>query len=254
MPTPQHADPHATLGYSLRSALHGALLDALAVVLPVQCAGCGTADRAVCAECRAEMLPSPHTQQLECDVLGGLTVTSALRYQGVVRSVVLALKEHGRTDTSAVFAPAMRHTLHAAVAIAAREHGRQVESRLEAVAVPSSPSALRRRGFDPVAVLCSRSGIRRARVLRHVRSSAVQKSLGRSERHSNRAFTLAARGRVDRGLRGRYFLIVDDIVTTGATLAEAARAITAAGGTVCGALTLAWTPLRTPKDGFVTFP
>jgi predicted amidophosphoribosyltransferase len=47
-----------------------------------------------------------------------------------------------------------------------------------------------------------------------------------------------------RRLRGRRCVIVDDIVTSGATIAEAARAIIAAGGSVCGAATIARTRLR----------
>ncbi|HEY1105739.1 MAG TPA: phosphoribosyltransferase family protein, partial [Agromyces sp.] len=59
-------------------------------------------------------------------------------------------------------------------------------------------------------------------------------------RRANAAGGLVAVGQ----LAGRRFLLVDDIVTTGSTLAEAARALHAAGASTAGAAVLAETPLR----------
>ena len=74
-------------------------------------------------------------------------------------------------------------------------------------------------------------------------SSRDQKALGVADRAENRAGAFTATRRLD----GRTFLIVDDVLTTGATIADAARAIEAAGGVVAGAATLAFTPRLFPS-------
>ncbi|MGJ3188777.1 ComF family protein [Paenarthrobacter sp. FR1] len=68
-----------------------------------------------------------------------------------------------------------------------------------------------------------------------------QKGLGRGERANRVRGSMHVRGRRIQELRGRRCILVDDVLTTGATLAEAARAVTAAGGLVCGAVVLAAT-------------
>lgn len=81
--------------------------------------------------------------------------------------------------------------------------------------------------------------MRASRALRAARQTADQASLGSAERTANREGSLAAVRRLD----GRCFVVVDDIVTTGATLREARRAITEAGGRVLCAVALANTAL-----------
>lgn len=68
-----------------------------------------------------------------------------------------------------------------------------------------------------------------------------QKGLGRGDRARRVRGSMTVRLYRERALEGRACIIVDDVLTTGATLAEAARAVTAAGGTVCGAVVLAAT-------------
>jgi predicted amidophosphoribosyltransferase len=101
---------------------------------------------------------------------------------------------------------------------------------------------MRRRGYAPVDALLVRCGIRPSHVLRPARARDDQAGLGADARRLNAQGALVARA----DLRGRRFLLVDDILTTGATLAEAARAVTAAGGSVASAAVLAQTPLRHP--------
>jgi ComF family protein len=210
--------------------LLASLLDAWSVVVPVHCAGCGLADRALCGQCRWELAP-----RIVVTELGSLNTTSALRYEGAARHVIVAMKEQGRTDVVGPLAGAL------SAALAAAREGS--DGSVELVTVPGSRAAYRRRGYDPVALLLRRAGAPRpARVLARVRATKRQKTLGREARGTNLAGSL----RAVQPLAGRRFLLVDDVATTGATLREASRAIRAGGGIVTGAVTLAVTPLRFP--------
>jgi predicted amidophosphoribosyltransferase len=204
-----------------------ALRDAAAVLFPIDCAGCGSPDRSLCADCRAQLVAVPTKRSV-----GDLSVVSALPYDGVTRLVILAFKTQ-RTDV----ARALAAPLAAAIGVALDPHP---GARL--TAVPTSSAAFRRRGYDPVALLLRRAELHSARVLHHVAPVGEQKGLGIEQRAVNVRDSIAARG----ALNGRVFLLVDDVITTGATLAEAARAIRAAGGTVVGAATLAFTPRLLP--------
>ena len=215
----------------MNSVLVETLLDAWAVLLPVDCAGCGVADRGLCSACRAQLVADPLTGALA----DGTPVFSALRYAGVARSAILALKEQGRTDVAAALAGRL--------AVAASVGLRQFPAGVEAVTVPTSRSAWRRRGYDPVRLLARKAGLRPLRhVLEPIRGHQEQKRLGREARGRNLAGSMLAR----HPLAGRRIMLVDDVLTTGATLGEAARAIRAAGGEVEGGVTLAFTPRNFP--------
>ncbi len=222
-------------GAPLRAALVDALLDALAVLWPVDCAGCGTADRALCAPCRAAVSPIVVVREV-----GGLRVVSAGEYAGVERRVILSFKQQGRTDVAGPLATA----LATAIVCARRAFGDDL-----VVPVPSSRAALGRRGYDPVRLLLRRAGLGFSPALLSTRRTAAQKKLGVDERAANMVGAFVARRRIP----GVRVLLVDDVVTSGATLAEAARAIRAAGGEVVGAATLAFTKKgRSDRDNSVT--
>lgn len=226
-------------------AARAAALDALAVLFPVECAGCGAPDRALCASCRARLATLGGRRELE----DGTAVFTALRYEGTVRRTILSLKEQGRTDVATALAGPLAATLVAALRT-------EVRTGIELCTVPPSRAAFRRRGYDPIALVLRRAGLPRARgVLVSVRKHAQQKALGRAERRQNIVGSLAAR----RPLVGRSFVLIDDVVTTGATLSEAVRAIRAAGGEVLFAVALANTVRRTDefessRHKLVTYP
>ncbi len=214
---------------SAATAFRRAALDALAVLLPVTCAGCGTPDRVVCDECRAALHPRPALVTRD-----GLSAWAALEYSGVAARAIGAFKDGARTDAATPLAAAL------ASAIAAALDGSAPGA--EACTVPSTPAARRRRGYSPVDLLLARCGIRPARVLRLTRARIDQAGLGVAGRRANAAGALEARG----DLAGRRFLLVDDVLTTGSTLAEASRAIRAAEGSATAFAVLAETPRRYP--------
>lgn len=162
-------------------------------------------------------------------------------YADPLRAAVSAWKDVGRRDLDVVLAPLLAASVDGALRGAGWADGVVV-----VVPAPSSRRAVRERGDTPLAALCrsavaeltDRSGpvLRVAPALRHVRRVEDQSGLGTVERRGNLAGALSVNPLWHSVIGGRRILLVDDVVTTGATFAEAARALRAAGaGSVVGA-------------------
>lgn len=217
-------------------ALAGAAAaDALAVVLPVACAGCGRADRSVCADCLVALEPAPFPTERP-----GVHAWAAFAYTGPPARVIGAYKDGGRTDAARPLASALRAAIGAALAAALAETPGGADAPIELCTVPSTPQSRRARGYSPVNRLLEVAGLRSAGVLGFTREHADQAALDADARRANARGSLAAR----HPLEGRRFLLVDDVLTTGATLAEASRAVLEGGGRIVGAAVLADTPRR----------
>lgn len=231
------------------------MLELADLVLPVDCVGCGRPGRALCAGCTQLLHAHPRSRT----VTGVGVVISGLEYDGVGRTAVLAFKNAGRTD----LAPPLARALGAA----AREAFDRFAAPLDPSTALPAPSAVHpfsrppltavagpvalvpmprtrrsavERGYDPVTVLLRRARLPVTRLLSLQRQASDQAALPRAARLVNAAGSMRAAP----ATAGTRVVLVDDVVTTGATLAEAARALRHAGGTVLGAITLASTPER----------
>ena len=206
------------------------------LVLPAECGGCGRPRTALCVECRdvlcravpCRVRPDPRPPGLP-------VVHAAAPYEDAVRAVLLAHKERGALALAGPLGVGLAGAVRAGLRCGARAGSPGGDAELLLVPVPSARGAVRARGHDPVRRIAlaaagelRRSGTR-ARVLcvlRQRRAVADQSGLNSRQRQANLAGALevtAGGGRLIAG--GGRVVIVDDLMTTGASLAEAARAI-----------------------------
>lgn len=225
----------------LRQGWHE-LLD---LVLPLECGGCGRAGAGWCSSCavdlRAVTFPGPrHTPPSPAPPGMPLVIASG-RYAGPLRAAIVAAKDGGRADLRPMLATLLAPAIE--VAAGAAPHA-------VLVPMPSSRAAVRRRGEATVVELLRhttpllRHGHPVATALVPARQLADQAGLDSAARAANLLGAYAVSSRHRAWLAGREVVLVDDIVTTGATLTEGARALRAAGAQVIAAAVVAATERR----------
>lgn len=220
------------------------------LVVPDECAGCSAAPGPLCAGCRSQ-LSRPAVPAWPRPCPPGLPPPyAAAPYDGPIRAALLAHKEHGRLSLSRPLGEALAMS---ASALPASGEGTSAGAPLVLVPVPSSAAALRRRGYDPTGrIVRSAAAVLRARgqaatclpVLRQRRAPEDQAGLTAEQRMANLNGALHVPPQWLRLVAGRRVILADDVLTTGATLAESARAIAAAGGHVAGCALVAATRRR----------
>ncbi|MFI1285427.1 ComF family protein [Streptomyces sp. NPDC020858] len=240
------------------------------LVLPVDCAGCGAVRTLVCADCGGALSgagagpvrPSPRPEGLP-------VVQAAAVYEGAVRSLLLAHKERGALPLAGVLGAALAAAVvaHGAYAPGATGSaggaGSPGARDVVLVPVPSARRQVRARGHDPARRIARaaagrlrRAGVpaRVAPVLRLRRAVADQAGLGARQRRENLAGALAVCRDGARLTAGARLVLVDDLITTGATLAEAARAVRAAGLAGGAGAVLRAAVVAAPADSFGLVP
>jgi len=205
------------------------------LIFPTRCYGCNSLGISICTACRHEWIPHYYKTHISA-----LNVHSALIYSPTASKIILAAKENGLQGADDLLIAAVVHVLSKA---------RLDKGYFALVPVPSNKQSQRRRGrsfiVDLTSIISKQTGIAINDCLQVSRPVSDQSGLTRVQRSSNMhgAFSLKS-GAI---LRGDAILI-DDVVTTGATLREAARALNSRRfhgfGSVCAVTACVAQPLR----------
>lgn len=192
------------------------------LLLPARCALCSRLPKPICESCWEQLAFSPR------DVYKGeLAGVAICDYGGQIADLLNEFKERGQAKLGKLLADQIPRLVE--------------KPPVTAIAfAPSSRKNFAKRGFVPAKVIASR--LSRAWYLPLVEihfsvDREDQSELDKLHRLDNRAGTM----RLRRPLLGKRVLLVDDIVTTGATLSEMARAIGESGGHASGFITVAET-------------
>ncbi|MET9430798.1 ComF family protein [Streptomyces sp. NPDC003036] len=230
------------------------------LVLPVACGGCGRVRTQLCEECGRALYGRPPGRVRPVPEPAGLPVVhAAAPYGDAVRAVLLGHKERGVLGLARPLGLALAGAVRAAVAAPSVVAASTAPSAglgagpLLLVPVPSSRRAVRARGHDAARriAMAAAAELRRtgtaARVLpvlRQRRSVSDQSRLDARQRLANMAGALEVVAGGGRALAAGRAVLVDDLMTTGASLVEAARALPGhVGAAVVAAPPSSFTPL-----------
>jgi ComF family protein len=207
-------------------------------VLPPVCPGCGREGFLLCPRCASPLrarLDQPPGQPLglEADIPRDLVQLEwCSTFTGPVRASLHALKYDGVRGLAAPLGTAM--------ATRWRTAGRGGD-RL--VPVPAHDERVRERGYDQTtllaAVLARELDLPVVPAVVRTRATRAQHALGRAERATNVGHRFAVHEAFRAEVAGHWLVLIDDVMTTGATLSACARALMDAGALAVSALTVA---------------
>ena len=195
------------------------------LIFPVRCLGCSALGLDICSSCRRSW--HPHIYRKISSGRPYFPIYSAVQYSPIAAKVILAAKEDGILRAEKLMADALFHALSYCL---------QEQGNGFLVPIPSRANVSRTRGrqfiYELASQISNKSGIPTIENLHHVRTVKDQSSLDSRGRFTNLQGAMASMKK----LNGRAILI-DDLITTGATLNEAARALCANGIEVAAAVT-----------------
>jgi ComF family protein len=214
----------------------GAALD---LAFPASCSGCGREGAPLCERCRPALdarlaLPGGTPIGLPADIPAPLLQLEwCAPFVGPVRAALHDLKYAGERRLAEPLGRAI-----------ARRWARVGIGATTVVPVPVHAERERRRGYDQAALIAAVAArelhLPLIRAVERARSTVAQFELGRDERAANVAGAFRIRSGHDATLiRATWVLLVDDVVTTGATLAACADVLDAAGARAVSAIAVA---------------
>lgn len=195
------------------------------IIFPSRCLGCGQLGLEICSLCRKNW--HPHIYRQWSQHLPTFPIYSAVTYSPIAGKVLLAAKENNLVIADQLIYKALSHSL----TFALREIGGDF-----LIPIPSRRSVARSRGRQFIAALAhqlsAETGLPAYENLEHTRRVQDQSSLDAKSRFHN----------LDGSMKSLNFLsgkavVIDDLVTTGATLQEAVRALRDRGIEVAAAVT-----------------
>ncbi len=206
----------------------------LDLLFPPKCAFCGRVmddpGDGICPTCVKE-LPWSGGRSRKCDFVS--SVTAPLYYEGTVREAILRYKFNAAPARGAVFGRVL-----------ARELTRREINDYDLITwAPLNPKRKRRRGYDQaqlIAQAAARSlGAEAVCLLQKIRNAPPQSGIRTPEKR--RANVSGCYAVIDRELvKDKRVLIIDDVITTGATVSECARMLMLAGAKSVRAASLAY--------------
>lgn len=228
------------------------LLDGLAAKVPGQCAVCRAwPAQPVCESCLARFgQPQPRCRRCALPVPAGVAECgrclrepppldgchATVGYGYPWSALITQFKFHGQPGWARTFAALMRGAPGVQPAIARADL---------VVPMPLSPERLAERGFNQALLLARALDERKARpdVLLRIRHTPAQTALDRRGRLANVEGAFAVEPSLAGSLRGRPVVLVDDVMTSGASVFGAATALRRAGVADVAAVVLARTDL-----------
>lgn len=222
----------------LPSWLIDGLVGVADLVLPGDCPCCGAPGHGVCESCQTALSRAP--ELVSPKVAVGVPVFSCAPYAGVHRSAVLSAKESLRRDVLRPLGAVMAASVNKLSV-----EGAVLDPRIEPlvlVPAPTRRSSIRQRGGDVVTAVAEYAcefgaGLSAVAALRSSEQVADSVGLSAGQRKANlsgRVMPLPASGQ----LRGQNVLLVDDVLTTGATLRESVLVLRSLGARPVAALVI----------------